>query len=69
MILEAEEGFAVGTAFPDEALLDLDYRAYHAGTQMALLASRHKAHGGLVAMVVSVSCQSVGMIGIMLGDF
>lgn len=68
MVLEAEEGFAVGTAFADEPLLDLNYRAHHAGTQIALLISRHKAHGVLVTIVVSVSCQSDGMILGGVGD-
>lgn len=45
MVLKTEEGFAVGTAFADEALLNLDYGANHAGTEMTLLISGDKAHG------------------------
>ncbi len=52
MILKAEEGFAVGATFTYEALLDLDYGAHHAGAQIALLVSGHKAHDVVVEMIV-----------------
>lgn len=44
MVLETKERFAVGTAFADKALLNLDYRADHARAKMALLVARDEAH-------------------------